>query len=328
MKEKIVVAFWGVVLILLGVWLLISGQSVIQIQSPVLGAVVTGGLSLLFFTSYFLSGIRHWGWLIPACLFAGTTFTIVLTMIPGVSGSWIGSPVLFSLVVPFLVIYLIKPEENRWALIPMYVFIVLTLVTLLAEKVAGEIIGSLFLFAIALPFLFVYLNKRERIWAFIVFAALALIGVIPLLALFTNEEWIGVVVMIFFAIPFAVLYLINNTHNWWALIPAGFFTTIAVVVLLTTLLMNTRPANDLLIERLGGGVLFLGWTLTFLMLWMRRKSISTAWAVYPALVLGVLSLTGFIGGQTGLLYSWPLALIVGGLLLMFNSFRSRGIQQS
>src|SRR5512139_3985039 len=153
-KEKYVGMFWGAVLILLGAAFLVTRSTSFTITDPWLGMALTGGLSLLFFASYFLSGVHKWGWLFPACIFAGTTLTVMLTQIfPAPQGGWIAAPILLAIAVPFLVAYLQDREKNGWALIPTYIMVVLTLMAALADQIQGELVGTLFLLLVALAFL-------------------------------------------------------------------------------------------------------------------------------------------------------------------------------
>ncbi len=322
MKEKYVGMFWGLVLILAGGWFLVTGRTNLTINDPYLGIMLTGGLSLLFFSSYFISGPKRWGWLFPACIFAGTALVTLLSLVPGVSGGMLAAPVLVAVGVPFLVAYLQSPKDRGWALIPVYVMAALTLIVFLVEGIPGELVGTLVLLMIAIPFLVVYLRNRQRKWPLIPFGVLALISLIPALTLMVNDNFIGVAVMLLLAAPFVVVYFLNP-RNWWAMIPAGVFVSISLVVLLSMTVLADRTGQELLMEQVTGGVLFLGLGLTFLGLWLRRSGAPTAWAIYPAAVLGLLALVTFIGGQKGLTYAGPLAVIVGGILLIFNSNRRK-----
>jgi hypothetical protein len=322
MKEKYVGMFWGLVLVLVGGWFLVTGRTNLTINDPYLGMLLNGGLSLLFFASYLASGPKRWGWLFPACIFAATTLVILLSLVQGVSGGVMAAPVLVSVGVPFLVAYLQEPTKRRWALIPVYVMAALTVIVSFVEGIPGELIGTLVMLMIAMPFLVVYLRDHQRKWALIPFGVLALISIIPALTLMVNDNFIGVAVMLLMAAPFVAVYFLNP-RNWWAIIPAGVFVSIALVVLLSTTVLAGRTGQEMLMEQVVGGVLFLCFGLTFLGVWLRRSNAPTAWAVYPAGVLGLLALVTFIGGEKGLTYAGPLAVIVGGILLIFNSNRRK-----
>lgn len=178
-KEKYVGMFWGAVLVVIGIVYLATGENFLQIDDPWLGAAFCGGLSLAFFASYFLSGVKQWGWLFPACVLAGSTVTILLGQITGQYGAWSGAPVLLSLGVPFLVAHFLDREKNQWALIPAFVMTALTVVVLSVDIIRGELVGTLVLLLIALPFLYLFLRDRKRTWALIVAIVLAAISLVP-----------------------------------------------------------------------------------------------------------------------------------------------------
>lgn len=322
MKEKWVGIFWGFVLVLLGAYLLMyPPQSFVIHADENAGRwiVVFGVASLLFFTSYFLSGLRRWGWLFPATISGALALTIALGT-AGVHNSYVGAPILASIAIPFAVAFAVEPRRNRWALIPMWIMGVLTVITILADWVVGELLGSLVLLSIAAPFLVVYLLNREQKWALIPASVLGVIGVIPLLTLRFDGEQMGALVMLLLALPFVGVYLFSR-RNWWALIPAGIFMSISLGVLAAGLQL-AEPVT----ARLVGGIILSGWALVFLALWLRRAVLPTAWAAYPAILFGVLAVSAVIAGEAGPRYAWPLAIIVGGVLMLYRSYQRKPAQ--
>ena len=85
--------------------------------------------------------------------------------------------------------------------------------------VNGNLIGALFLFAVAAPFLVVFLLNRSRRWALIPAWVMFILGTITLLADHVDGNLIGALFMYAVALPFLVVYLIDRTRRW-ALIPA------------------------------------------------------------------------------------------------------------
>jgi len=259
--------------------------------------------------------VRNWGWLFPALIFA--SLALVLTLAEkGYDDPLMGAPILASVAIPFYVAFGWEPRKNWWALIPAWVMTVLTLIVFLAERVPGEIIGSLFLFAIGLPFLVVFLMNRSQRWALIPAFVLIVLSVIILLSNQTSGEYIGALVLFAIALPFFVVYFWNRT-NWWALIPAGVMTSLALI----TFLVPALNANKLK-EGVIGGVLFLGIGLTFLALWLLRKAHPTSWAIYPALGAGLLAIASFVG-STGFENIWPVIVIAAGVVLLYFGIRPR-----
>jgi hypothetical protein len=129
---------------------------------------------------------------------------------------------------------------------------------------------------------------------------------------------IGLVTMFLFAIPFFVVYFWSK-NNWWALIPAGVFTSIGLVVLVTlSSVLNSQRSG---FNPLGTALLMLGFGLTFGVLWLLRNSQPTEWAKYPALGLFAVSALALLIGENMQLF-WPVILIVsGGIILILGFIR-------
>jgi hypothetical protein len=72
------------------------------------------------------------------------------------------TPILMSVAIPFPVGYIVEMRRNWWALIPAWVMMVISVMTVFAERARGEWIAALALFSIALPFLAAYLADRRR----------------------------------------------------------------------------------------------------------------------------------------------------------------------
>jgi hypothetical protein len=311
MRNKWISIFWGIVLVLAGVLFLAYNFNWIpEFDLPVL-TWVFAGISLLFFTSYFVSGWQNWGWLFPAFIFAGLALTTFL-IDQNVDGAILGAPIFVAVAIPFLVGFARNPRENWGLLIPAWVMIVLTAITALNDLINnGEVIGSIVLFSVGLPFLLVYLLNRNNWWALIPGLILVALGLIVLLTTFTEGEIIAAVVLLGIAFPFLLIYL-TRRENWWALIPAGILTSIALVTLLSLI--------DGVSEGLKNGLLMLGFAATFFLLWLLRGQHPTSWGIYPAVVLACV-------GAISLLFSswftWPILLVVGGGLLLYRAFKPR-----
>lgn len=315
MKAKTANILWGSILILAGGLFLAQSLGYLPMLSAQFLMIAFGGASLLFFLAYFLTGIRNWGLLFPACILGALALTIWLVQM-GWSNSAIGAPILAAIGIPFLVAFALNRHGNWWALIPAWVLTVLTLFTLVADKVPEEVIGSLMMLAIAIPFLVVYFVDRSRWWALIPGGILGVLSVIPLLTLGANDELIGSFVLFVIALPFFIVYF-WSVNNWWALIPAGVLSSIAVSLLLFG--QNPFGART---AALINSVMFLGWALTFGVLWLRRSVQPTAWAIYPAIALAAAAILAFILGANMNLF-WPLILIAGGAVILALTLRPR-----
>ena len=167
MKSKVVSMFWGVVLILVAGLLFAEklGYVNLDLFSDQGWLLAFGIVSAAFFLSYFLDGVKKWGWLFPALIFAALAVTGWLA-INHFEGSYLGTPILLGIAIPFYVGFLVN-RRNRGLLIPAWILTILSLITLLADWTEGSWIGSLFLFATSLPFLVIFLINRSRSWALI-----------------------------------------------------------------------------------------------------------------------------------------------------------------
>ena len=363
--------FWGIALILLSAALLADRLGYIDFTkiSDNAWVFIFGGAAILFLLSYFLNGVKQWGWLFPALIGAALSLTIWLTthniegaflgapilasialpffvgfvvnrrnwglLIPAwvltvltaitlladrVDGTLIGALFLFSAALPFLIVFLID-RTRRWALIPAWALFILGLVTLLADHVSGNLVGALFMYSVALPFLIIYLRDRTRRWALIPAAVIALVGTFPLLTMLIGGDLMGAAVMFLFAVPFFFVYF-RWKEGWWALIPAGIFASIGLVVVISMFV----PKNQDIWNGILTGILFLGFSVTFGLLWLRRATQPTDWTRFPAIGLLVASLLAFILGRNFQDY-WAVILLVVGILMIASNLLPRKPRQ-
>ena len=291
----------------LTIWMGDRGITASYVGVPVLLAI-----AIPFYVGFLLDR-KAWGLLIPAWVL---TFSALAALLGDrVPGTLIGSLVLYSIAAPFLVAYLMD-RTRWWALIPAWVMFLIGTITLISDHVNGNLIGALVLYGIALPFLVVYLSDRSRRWALIPAGVMGVIGTLPLIAGVTSGDWTGVVVMLLFsAVFFFVYFYFGRKFTWWALIPAGVFASIALVVLLSILL----PQENTFVQGVLTGVLLLGFGATFGALWLLRKVHPTAWASYPALGLLVAGVLAFVFGGNSNLF-WAIALLAAGVVLVVYSF--------
>jgi hypothetical protein len=102
----------------------------------------------------------------------------------------------------------------------------------------------------------------------------------------------GAGIMLMLALLFFVVYFLSNKY-WWALIPAGSFTSIGLMILLQFIFSDKKNTYSGAFT----GVLLLGLAATFGILWLRRKTQPTQWTIYPTVGLFVLSVLAFILGD-------------------------------
>ncbi|HHX43788.1 MAG TPA: hypothetical protein GX714_07380 [Chloroflexi bacterium] len=205
---------------------------------------------------------------------------------------------------------------QAWGLLLILVGILLLLGTL---GVLGRVLPYVWglLFAVAgLGFLYVFLSHRSSWWA--VIPGMTLLGVSGVIII--NEAaplwggmWSGALFLATLALAFWIIYL-NDRSNWWAIIPAGTISTVALVAGL----------SDILPGLVVGGVLFLGLGLTFLVLTViRTPEGRLTWATIPAAVLLVIGALLTAQVLRAFAYIWPIALVVIGAYLLFRAALTR-----
>ncbi len=314
MKIKFDNILWGLLLILAGGFALAQQQGWIGMLSEQVWMVVFAVLSVIFFVRYFTAGLRHWGWLFPACLFAAVAVSVYLSE-NGVKEAWLAAAVFIAIAIPFLVAFFLDMRKSWWALIPSFIMLVLCVVVFYEASLPGELIGALIMFSVAIPFAVVYLTNRQKTWALIPASTSALIGITTLLSLYSTR-WVGAFVPIAISLPFFYVYL-RNQQQWWALIPAGIMASIGLNVLFSDPFFGQFAQGSL-----PSAVLFLGWAATFGWLWHERGKYPTQWAHIPALVTGIIGIILLVTGsftEIGLV----VVLIVAGMVLIYLGLRPR-----
>jgi hypothetical protein len=297
-----------------GVLALAQQMGYIDQLSPQVGMYSFAAISLLALGMYALSGWKDWGWLFPVGVFGGLAVTAALA-ISNVDSAAVGLPLFIGLTIPFAAAYLTDRSRNWWALIPGGVMLFLALVTLLVDSAGGEWVGALFLFMIALSFLFVYLNNRTRTWALLVAYITAVLGIAPLMATGGRDAaYYGSIFLFAVALPFFILYF-RSAQNWWAIIPAGSITVIAIIAALAIagLIRNENEGGY------ANALLMGGLAATFAVIWLRH---SKPWAKVVTIVLALLAV-GSVFFATYSQILWPVAIILGGIYLLFTALRPR-----
>ncbi len=134
------------------------------------------------FVFIFLRDRRQWWALIPAYVMVVVAMIVLFSEARGLPDYLIGTGVLVAIGLPFLAVYL-RDRTQWWALIPAYALLSISVVIPLSETGLNErLIPAYVMFAIALPFLFVFVRDRSNWWALIPGGIMAVIGVSLLLA--------------------------------------------------------------------------------------------------------------------------------------------------
>ena len=176
----------------------------------------------------------------------------------------------------------------------------------------GSVSGYLWALAlgvVGLGFLAAFAMDRERWWALIPGTVLVTLGVVAGLTTWNVERfdpWSGPLVLGGVALAFWLVYLARRAF-WWALIPAGVLSTLAVVARIDN--AGGPPT---------GSVFFFGLALTFGLVLLATPM---RWAIFPAIGLALVGLFILVGQTRFVDFIWPVALIAGGVYLLFRVWR-------
>lgn len=314
--------FWGILLIGGGILALAEQMGYMDQLPDSVWVWVFGLISLVGLVAYITSGLKEWGWLFPFGVFGGLAVIVGLAL-SGYDNAAIGSPLFFGLFIPFAAAYLTDRKQNWWALIPGGVMLFLALVTLLVDNVGGEWVGAAFLFIIGLSFFIVYMSNRTRQWALLVAYILFVLSIAPAMASFGGDvpAYFGSIFLLAVAVPFYVVYFRQTEQdqpagrNWWAIIPAGVMTTLAIIATLgiAGFIRDTETGG------ISNAILMGGLAVTFAIVWLRHAK---DWAKIVTIVLALLAVaSGFFASYTEIF--WPVAIILAGGYLLFTALRPK-----
>jgi len=217
----------------------------------------------------------------------------------------------------------LKPQstnrKTRITAIFLGMFIILSGGVLLAANNFGdEVIAPAIMFLFALLFSLITAWSRKNQWAFIPAGFFASLGlVLTLEMLNTESEAIGLSFMFLLAATF-LSFAILSKKNWWAIIPAGLFASIGLVVVLDTQIPyeDYPRIQGMLIWGFYTWVLFLGLAATFGILWLLRKTLPTSWTIYPAVGFLAMAVLFIIEGAHFSEYWLETTLLVFGVTVL------------
>jgi hypothetical protein len=189
-----------------------------NVNNAAVGSPIFFGLLIPFVAAYLTDRTRNWWALIPGGIMLFLAMTTLL--VDNVGGEWVGSLFLFLIALSFFVVYL-NNHSRTWALLVAYIMFVLSIAPAMASG-GGDTaayFGSVFLFAIALPFFVIYFRSAENWWALIpagVMTTLSIIAGLAIAGLIRNENQGGysnALLMGGLAATFAVVWL-RNAKAW------------------------------------------------------------------------------------------------------------------
>jgi len=308
--------FWGILLIGLGGFALAQSMGYEVSQEPVFWALVFGGIGLLSLVFYLVDGFKAWGWLFPVGIFGALAFLLAMVA-NDVDSAAMVAPLFFGIGLPFVVAYFLDRSRNWWALIPAGAMLFFGFMMFIVDNGHDEWIGTLFLFMIALSFFAVYLNDRTRQWALLVAYILFVLSIAPAMASFGGDvpAYFGSIFLLAVAIPFFIVYFRSSEKNWWAIIPAGVMTTLAIIATLGIAgwIRDTQTGG------ISNAILMGGLAATFAVIWLRHAK---PWAKVVTIVLAVLGVASIFFASYGEFF-WPVAFILLGAYLLYIGMRSK-----
>lgn len=177
---------------------------------------------------------------------------------------------------------------------------------------------------VGLGFFVSYLMSREQWWKVIpAFTLLSIAGIIYLAGRNFNEVWVALVFFLGLALAFAFIYVTDRQTRWWALLPFGSMSAMALVVMLGLSGMSAK---------LLGAILFAVMGLVFFLIYgLAKDRKQFGWALVPTASLWIMALVALssqvseanpaLGDSVPF---WPILLIVGGVILLgFGISRSK-----
>jgi hypothetical protein len=180
MKLLISRTFWGVVLVLGGILLLLESLDIFH-GDEIFWMAFCGVVGLLFLAVLITN---RWAWwaVIPGVILLSITTTIGLATFTTLPGSISGAIMLGGIGLSFFLVYLIQ-RIHWWALIPGGVMGTFAVVSLLSNGTTEYLTGTVFFFGLGLTFVMVAIlpNPIGRMyWAWIPAVVLLLLAAVLL----------------------------------------------------------------------------------------------------------------------------------------------------
>jgi hypothetical protein len=192
--------FWGIILIIGGIFLLLDTFGIIK-GGELFWTIVTAAVALLFL-SLFVMNREHWWALFPGIILLAVSAMIGLnSFLPGFAETNLTSTVILGgVALSFLLVYLAE-RSNWWAIIPMGVVATIAIVAMKDVNTStGLDSGGIFFLGIGLTFALVALVPSQgghMRWAWIPAGILGVFGLILLMAVeeFINYLWPSILIL-------------------------------------------------------------------------------------------------------------------------------------
>jgi hypothetical protein len=143
------------------------------------------------------------------------------------------------------------------------------------------------------------------------------LGIAPLMSIGGRDAaYYGPIFLFAVALLFFIVYF-RSAENWWAIIPAGVLTVLAVIAALA-ISGWIRNANE------GGyanALLMGGLAVTFAVVWLRH---ARPWAKIVTIVLAAVAVASVFFASASQIF-WPVAIILVGVYLFYTALRPKTV---
>lgn len=166
-------------------------------------------------------------------------------------------------------------------------------------------------------FLVTFVSDRRQWWALIPGCIMLGLSVIIVNSEneFLPEAQAGALFLFSIGLPFLLIYLVDR-RQWWALIPGGVLTVIALL----TMVLSSREVSGTTIT----AVIFFGLAAVFGVLrFATRANPWMGWATWVAIILAAIGALVLVSGPTAVAVVGPAILIGLGLILLVRAYRAR-----
>ncbi len=191
--------FWGLVLVIGGVLLLLDTFGVIE-GGAIFWTIISAFVAILFL-SFYATNQEHWWALIPGTIFLSISAVIGLNeYLPGFNERNLsGTIILSGISLSFLLVYLAE-HSNWWSIIPAGVIATIALVSYMEINSTMFVTGGIFFLGLGLTFALVAIlptSIGQMRWAWIPAGILCLIGLIILISVeqYINYIWPSVLIV-------------------------------------------------------------------------------------------------------------------------------------
>jgi hypothetical protein len=191
--------FWGLVLVIGGVLLLLDTFGVIK-GGALFWTIISAFVSILFL-SFYATNQEHWWALIPGTIFLSISAVIGLNeFIPGFNEKNLsGTIILSGISLSFLLVYLVE-HSNWWSIIPAGVIATIALISYMEINSTMVVSGGIFFLGLGFTFALVAIlptSIGQMRWAWIPACILCLIGLIILVSVeqYINYIWPSVLIV-------------------------------------------------------------------------------------------------------------------------------------